>query len=334
MHRKTEICCAMKQAAIFLYFITLCTFLPAQKLQTTREYINLYSSIAIEEMNQYNIPASIKMAQGILESSSGNSPLAKEAKNHFGIKCKKEWTGPTYIQDDDEKNECFRKYETVLASYEDHSKFLTKNQRYAELFTYDRNDYRSWAHGLKKAGYATNPKYAPLLIKTIEENNLSELDTPGKAPKYVEPVAGNERPKTSVSASTGKKRSKNSDDTDLPDFELKKQGKRAILVRNDVQYVVAKEGDTFSSIAQELDLMEWQLPKYNNLPSSTKLRSGEIVYIQPKRRKAQQATHIVKAGEKMQEISQLYAIKLSRLYSLNEIEEGNQPKAGQKLKLR
>jgi LysM repeat protein len=329
-----EICGAMKHATFFLYCITLCTFLSAQKLQTTREYINLYSSIAIEEMNKYNIPASIKMAQGILESSSGNSPLAKEAKNHFGIKCKKEWTGPTYIQDDDEKNECFRKYETVLASYEDHSKFLTKNQRYAELFTYDRSDYRSWAHGLKKAGYATNPKYAPLLIKTIEENNLSELDTPGKAPKFVEPVAGNERPKTSVSTSTGKKRSKNSDDTDLPDFELKKQGKRTIFVRNDVQYVVAKEGDTFSSIAQELDLMEWQLPKYNNLPSSTKLRIGETVYIQPKRRKAQQANHIVKAGEKMQEISQLYAIKLSRLYSLNDIEEGNQPKAGQKLKLR
>ena len=324
----------MKHAAIFISFILLYTILPAQKLQTTREYINMYSDVAIVEMNKYNIPASIKMAQGILESSSGNSPLAKEAKNHFGIKCKKEWTGPTYIQDDDEKNECFRKYETVLASYEDHSQFLTKNQRYSELFTYDRNDYRSWAHGLKKAGYATNPKYAPLLIKTIEENNLSELDTPGRAPQFREPAAGSERPKTSVSTSTGKKRSKNSEDTDLPDFEVKKQGKRSIFVRNDVQYVLAKEGDTFSSIAQELDLMEWQLPKYNNLPSSTKLRIGETVYIQPKRRKAQQATHIVKAGEKMQEISQLYAIKLSRLYSLNDIEEGNQPQAGQKLKLR
>jgi flagellum-specific peptidoglycan hydrolase FlgJ len=117
----------MKHAAISISFILLYTILPAQKLQTTREYINMYSDVAIVEMNKYNIPASIKMAQGILESSSGNSPLAKEAKNHFGIKCKKEWTGPTYIQDDDEKNECFRKYETVLASYEVHSQFFTKN---------------------------------------------------------------------------------------------------------------------------------------------------------------------------------------------------------------
>ncbi len=328
-----EICSMMKRVIFLFTVLAYSLVLPAQK-QTTREYINLYSKISVEEMNKYQIPASIKMAQGILESSSGNSPLAREANNHFGIKCKKEWTGPTFIQDDDEKNECFRKYESALASYEDHSKFLTKNPRYSELFTYDRNDYKSWAHGLKKAGYATNPKYAPLLIKTIEENNLSELDTPGRAPQFREPAAGSERPKTSVSTSTGKKRSKNSDDTDLPDFELKKQGKRSILVRNDVQYVVAKEGDTYSAIATDLDLMDWQLPKYNDLPRTTKLKSGDIVYIQPKRRKAEQASHTVKNGEKMQEISQQHAIKLKRLYSLNDMEFGTQPKVGQKLKMK
>jgi LysM repeat protein len=324
----------MKRTALLFILLACSVFLSAQKQLTTREYINLYQEVAITEMNQYGIPASIKMAQGILESSSGNSPLAREANNHFGIKCKKEWTGPTYIQDDDEKNECFRKYSSALASYEDHSKFLTKNPRYSELFTYERNDYKSWAHGLKKAGYATNPKYAPLLIKTIEENNLSELDTPGKTPKFKEPVAGNERPKTSVSASTGKKRGKNSSDSDLPDFEIKKQGKRSIMVRNDVQYILAKEGDTYSSIATDLDLMDWQLPKYNDLPRTTKLRSGDIVYIQPKRRKAEQAIHTVKDGEKMQEISQQHAIKLKRLYSLNDMEFGTQPKVGQKLKMR
>lgn len=302
--------------------------------QTTAEYINKYRDIAISGMTRYQIPASIKMAQGILESSSGNSPLAREANNHFGIKCKKEWTGPTYIQDDDEKNECFRKYDSALASYEDHSLFLTKNQRYASLFTLDRNDYKGWAHGLKKAGYATNPQYAQLLIKTIEENNLSELDKPGKAAAYREPAAGNVAPKTSVSSGSGKQGKRSHSGEDLPDFELRKQGKRSVMSRNEVEYIVAKEGDSFEKLAQELDLMEWQLPKYNDLPRNTILHSGDIVYLQPKRRKAEQASHVVREGEKMQAISQQYAIKLKRLYALNGMEFGTQAKAGQTLKLR
>lgn len=302
---------------------------------TTAQYIETYASIAVREMDAYQIPASIKMAQGILESSSGNSPLAKEAKNHFGIKCKKDWTGETYIQDDDEKNECFRKYETVLASYEDHSQFLKKGQRYASLFTLERNDYKGWAHGLKAAGYATNPQYAPLLIKTIEENRLYELDKPGRAPEFKAPEKETPQPKQTISQSSAKPpRQGGSSGTDLPDFELRRHGNYGIRERNGVEYVLAQRGDTYEQIAKELDMMAWQLPQYNESDKSKKLNEGEIVYLQPKRRKAQDETYVAKKNESLWDVSQYFAVKVSRLAKLNELSEDARLKPGQTIKLR
>ena len=316
-----------KRFLTFLFIGFAWNSLSAQK-QSTTEYIQQYKDIAIREMKQYQIPASIKMAQGILESSSGNSKLAKEARNHFGIKCKKTWTGPTFIQDDDAKDECFRKYESVLDSYEDHSQFLKTNPRYGELFTLDITDYKGWAHGLKKCGYATNPQYAQLLIKTIEEHKLYELDN-GRDILADKPK---EKSKT-ITTQPRTPRSK-SDDTDLPDFELKQQGGRSVMVRNRVQYIVVKQGDTFEKLNKELELMSWQLPKYNDLSSSSKLQPGDVLYIQPKRRKASAREHVVKSGESMRVISQTHAIKLSRLYKLNKLENGTEPSDGQQLKLR
>lgn len=301
-----------------------CNSLSAQK-QSTSEYIQQYKNIAIREMQQYRIPASIKMAQGILESSSGNSKLAKEARNHFGIKCKKSWNGPTFIQDDDAKDECFRKYETALDSYEDHSQFLKTNARYSELFTLEISDYKGWAMGLKKCGYATNPQYAQLLIKTIEDHKLYELDKGGAILAEQPKVKNSTKPRTHRSKSS---------ETDLPDFELKQQGGRSVMLRNRVQYIIVKQGDTFDKLSKELDLMSWQLPKYNDLSSSSKLQAGDILYIQPKRRKATFKEHVVKSGENMRSISQTHAIKLSRLYKLNKLEVGSEPRERQHLKLR
>ena len=159
---------------LVLIFLTAVWALVAQDL-TRQQYIDKYASIAIREMQNYGIPASITMAQGILESNNGNSYLAKEANNHFGIKCH-DWVGPSVNRDDDDYNECFRKYQHPLASFEDHSLFLAKRERYAFLFEYDVDDYKAWAKGLKKAGYATNPKYPQLLIRIIEENHLYLLD--------------------------------------------------------------------------------------------------------------------------------------------------------------
>jgi hypothetical protein len=324
-----------KQKVALVGFLWIAVSAFGQEKMTTAQYIETYASIAVREMEAYQIPASIKMAQGILESSSGNSPLAKEAMNHFGIKCKKDWTGETYIQDDDEKNECFRKYESVLESYEDHSQFLKKGQRYASLFTLERNDYKGWAHGLKAAGYATNPQYAPLLIKTIEENRLYDLDKPGRAPEFKEPEKEQPQPKQTITKiSEGPSKQRGSNGTDLPDFELRRHGNYGIRERNGVEYVLAQRGDSYDHIAKELDMMGWQLPQYNEADKNRKLGEGEIVYLQPKRRKAQDESYTAKKTESLWDVSQFFAIKVSRLAKLNELSENALLKTGQTIKLR
>lgn len=304
----------------FLLFVFIPSFLLAQPRQSTSQYIEKYKEVAITEMQRYGIPASIKLGQGILESSSGNSDLAREANNHFGIKCKKDWTGPAFYKDDDAKDECFRKYESVLASYEDHSQFLKNSQRYASLFELEKDDYKGWAHGLKKAGYATNPQYAQLLIKTIEDNRLFQYDTQGIV-------------KGEIQAPVTKR--KELDLEDAPEISLAKRSGREVYLKNRVKYVLAHDGDTPESIAKELDLMVWQVPKYNDFESSTiRLKPGQVVYIQPKRRKAEVKTHLVKSGETLESISQLYAIKLKSLKKLNQLELVDTIEAGRELKLR
>ena len=156
-------------------FLLLFSFQLSAQNMTRDEYIDKYKDEAIYQMKKYKIPASITLAQGILESGDGNSELAKKSNNHFGIKCHSDWKGERVYHDDDIKDECFRKYNTVRDSYDDHSEFLLRS-RYADLFEYALTDYKSWAKGLKKAGYATNPNYAKLLIKIIEENELYKLD--------------------------------------------------------------------------------------------------------------------------------------------------------------
>ena len=158
---------------VLLIIFLSCDFLFSQN--KIENYITNYKQLAIDEMNRYSIPASITLAQGILESGSGQSKLAKDAFNHFGIKCHKNWKGDKVYHDDDDENECFRKYNSVKESYRDHSLFLSERGRYSFLFN-PKNDYKDWARGLKKAGYATNPKYAEKLINIIEEYNLNKFD--------------------------------------------------------------------------------------------------------------------------------------------------------------
>ena len=177
----------MKRTLLFLLSILVgAASLMAQEVRMTRaEYVEKYKSIAIAHMKRFGIPASITMAQGILESGAGNSDLARRSNNHFGIKCKKDWTGEKVYHDDDAKGECFRAYPTVEASYEDHAKFLDDSPRYDSLFAYPSNDYRSWARGLKAAGYATAPDYAERLVKIIEDMQLYLLDQEGMATQTV-----------------------------------------------------------------------------------------------------------------------------------------------------
>jgi LysM repeat protein len=283
---------------------------PAEYKLSQEEYIEKYKDEAIREMLMHGVPASITLSQGMLESGNGNSPLAVYANNHFGIKCHKGWDGLTFIQDDDEKNECFRKYGSVLESYSDHSAFLSGRSRYATLFDLKRTYYKGWAKGLKKAGYATNPHYPQLLIKIIEKHKLYEYDKTKEMPS-IKPS-----PQEYVNRPLLKG--------------------RKVMIHNGVKYILVKQGDTYFKIANKLEMMLWQIYKYNDLKKNDKLRQGQVIYLQPKRNKAQRGNdyHLVRRGETMYSISQKYAIRLKSLYKKNKMPQDIEATPGQKLWLR
>lgn len=265
--------------------------------QTTsiKQYIDSFKNIAMLEMIEYKIPASITLAQGLLESGSGNSRLAKEGNNHFGIKCKKDWTGCTILEDDDAIQECFRCYSKAEDSYKDHSRFLTENKRYAALFTYELSDYKAWAKGLLKAGYATNPKYADLLIGTIERNRLMQFDSMV--------LAGYNPLNPQINKTT-------------------------VEIVNNVPAIRLAENQTIEEVAELNNTSERRLNKYNELDQNRIIQPGDVLYLRPKKRKASVASHQVQSGETMWTISQKYAIKVHVLYKKNLMEEGTEPKQG------
>ena len=282
---------------------------PAEYKTTREEYIMRFKDDAISEMLMHGVPASITLAQGMLESDNGNSALATYANNHFGIKCHKGWEGLTYMADDDQKNECFRKYASVLDSYSDHSNFLKFRPRYAFLFELKNTDYKSWAQGLKDAGYATDPKYPERLIKIIEANNLYQYDNQQALAK-ITPVIATKYAKITSPA-------------------LNK-----IMLFNNIKYLIVKKGDTFFKIASDYDIEPRQLRKYNDLSKEDKLMPGQKLYLQPKRKRGVEEFHMVQKGETMYSISQLQGVKLKQLYKKNLLKPGEEPKVGDKLWLR
>lgn len=292
---------------------------------TNAEYIQKYKDDAIRDMKKMGVPASITLAQGILESDAGNSDLAREANNHFGIKCHKEWTGETFIKDDDAKDECFRKYKSVLESFDDHGRFLRERPRYSFLFDYEITDYKSWAHGLKKAGYATNPRYAELLIKIIEENNLHHYDKGGKnipvVPGATPPPVAQEPAKPAPAAQNKHHH-----------HEKTKTG--VSVNKNEVPFVYANAGDTWYSVAVKNDLRLWQVLKYNDAENNDLLNAGDIVYLKPKRGKPSEQYHTVLKGENLRIISQKYGVKMKTLVKLNKMDGSVAVEPGQKIKLK
>lgn len=293
-----------------------------------QQYIDKYKDIAVKKMQEYGIPASITLAQGLLESGSGNSDLAVNANNHFGIKCHKEWTGMTYIMDDDEKGECFRKYSSAEESFNDHSLFLTSRPRYSSLFTLEIDDYKGWAYGLKAAGYATNPRYAEMLIKIIEENELFLYDSGVQKNQLLANI--------SEAAPTQKSLIDNTLKSVKKDFEYVEvtNGNRSIYVNNGVRLIYAREGDDAQKIADDLGIHTFQILLYNELSRHEKIEPGSVIYVEPKKKKGSEDYHIVSEGETMRYISQLYAIKLKSLYKKNGLQEGHEPEKGTKLYLR
>lgn len=300
----------------------------AQDKITVDEYIMTYKETAMEKMEEYGIPASITLAQGILESGIGNSELARKANNHFGIKCHKGWTGKTFHTDDDAKDECFRKYKSADESYRDHSLFLTTRDRYANLFKLEVTDYKAWAHGLKKAGYATNPKYPQLLIRIIEENMLFEFDR-GITPDYLASTSPPPPPRHS----SGDQAIEAVEPVNYELIEIWETG-RKVYINNGVKFVYAEAGDSFHDIAADFEIYSWQLPKYNELNKKSSLQSGQMIYIEKKKKKNKEVdTHKVRTGDSMHSISQRYGIQLSQLYKKNKMEEGSVVSEGMVLKL-
>jgi LysM repeat protein len=305
------------------------TTLPVQSVQ---DYINSYKDLAVSEMKRTGIPASITLAQGIIESDCGHSSLAREANNHFGIKCHNDWTGPTVRHNDNKRNECFRKYRKPEESFYDHSDFLTSGSRYDFLFNFSSSDYKSWAHGLKKAGYATNPDYANMLIRSIEENNLWQFDREYSSSKQSLQI------RDTLKKST----------PDNSPVSIKKEvtfinANGAVMARvprvqeiNRIQYIIVKDGDTRENLENEFSLLKWELAKYNELKSDFRLVPGQILYLQPKRDKAEPGKEYYTAveGDTMYLISQRYGIKLKRLYEMNRMADGTEPEAGKRLWLR
>ena len=263
------------------------------------EYIKQYAPLAVEQMREHRIPASITLAQGLLESGAGQSTLARKSNNHFGIKCGSNWRGRSVRHDDDARNECFRAYRNPKDSYEDHSLFLKRGARYAFLFKLKITDYRGWARGLKKAGYATDPSYANRLITIIEDYDLYKYDTRGLSNREARNL----------------------------EKELKKKpwlaNPHQVYIANDIAYVVARDGDTFQFLGKEFDISWRKLVKYNDLHKDYTLEAGDIIYLEKKKRKGhislKRTPHIIKPGESMYDIAQKYGIRLESLYKINDL---------------
>ncbi len=315
-------------------------------------YINRYKDLAISEMYRTGVPASITLAQGMIESDFGRSSLAVQGNNHFGIKCHNDWSGPTIIHHDDRRNECFRKYARVEDSFSDHSDFLRTGSRYSSLFDLSASDYKGWAKGLKKAGYATNPDYANMLITKIEENNLqffdrqspvqdvSDVKVTATAPVRTEPLKNGPVKTDPVKEVPVKVEEVNESPLQpqpvINDNFIVSATVSRVKENNRIQYIIVKDGESIAMIEREFQLLKWELQRYNELGEDFTPVAGQILYLQPKRDKAEAGNelHTVVAGDTMYSISQKYGVKKKKLYEYNKIPEGAEPSQGQKIWLR
>ena len=305
----------MKNKILTLIFLFASLFVQAQRTnQAFWSYIDKYKGWAIEQMNQYGIPASITLAQGLLESNAGRSTLATQANNHFGIKVGSSWTGPYVLRDDDARNEKFRKYKSARESYVDHSKFL-QGKRYQGLYKLSKTDYKGWARGLKAAGYATNPNYADALIRTIEMYNLYQFDT-------------------------GKYRSSAKNTTAASVTTTSEFWQRHTVYKGNKNYfIIVEVGDDMATISKETGISLRKLYKYNDLPLDYAPTAGDIIYMEKKRNCASREfrknpIHIVEANQSLHDIAQLYGIRLESLCKLNKWEEPKAVEVGEILRIR
>lgn len=338
----------MKKIRHFLFLfigLTVLTAFRSPSDKTPQEaYIEKYSEIAVMEMYRSGIPASITLAQGLLESGYGRSELALKSNNHFGIKCHNGWQGGKVYHDDDAKGECFRKYDSPEESYRDHSDFLRYRDRYKFLFEYKITDYKSWAYGLKKAGYATDPNYPRKLINLIEEYQLHLYDTtqpPVQEPKETPSKGENKQkvrkepaPQTipTPPAQLEQVHKVTSSSRETFRFSLS----REMYSQNGVLFVYAAEGETYDSIAESNRLFLKELLRFNDLKEDVPLKPGTVVYLQKKKKESAPGLemHVIEKGETLRGISQRYGVRLDRLCKINGIEDSNVIREGDIIRLR
>jgi LysM repeat protein len=335
-------------SSLILLFLIISSCLSAQKLTNAdySAYIEKYKAIAIKEMQLYKIPASITLAQGMIESGCGKSVLAVDTKNHFGIKCQKEWTGETYYYDDDKAQECFRKYKSVEESFRDHSIFLSTRKRYAALFELPLNDYKGWAYGLKQAGYATNPEYPNILIRLIENNKLYLFDNPSAKPEEVAITTPTEKPVPKVKQSVSKEKRtfkwggrilfyKNYKMPEPSTFDVlyTTEKGRKVYENSEVPFIFAQKGDTWYTIAKEFKIFIFQVYRRNDLKESDPIEPGQILYLKSKKKKNSDGTYKVKKGDSLYSISQEKCIKIKYLLKYNDLQPDKEPDPGFVMKL-
>ena len=298
-------------AVLFCFMSFMAIAAPPRKRNAVYEaYIEKYKDVAIFHMKKYKIPASITLSQGLLESGAGLGSLTQKSNNHFGIKCHNDWNGERVTAADDTPNDCFRKYKKAEESFDDHSRFLTEKKRYSSLFLLDITDYKGWASGLQKAGYATDKAYANKLIKLIEDYELYQYDRKGSREKI-------EREEIKI-------------------IRPQLQSKHTPYKTHGLVYIIAQQDDSYQSIANEFDFKVKDLCKYNEVPEQFPLQAGDIVYFEKKKNKADKPyfEHVVLVGESMYSISQLYGVKAENLYKMNKKDENYVPVEGDVLRLR
>lgn len=326
---------AKKGFIFFSVLFVLMGHVGAQKKEAVQDYINTWRETAIAEMLRTGVPAAITLAQGIHESGAGLSQLVQESNNHFGIKCKSNWTGETVKHDDDAKQECFRKYPSAAESFRDHSDFLKAGQRYAFLFTYNPEDYKAWAKGLKQAGYATNPKYPEVLIKLIEDYNLQEytLIALGKLPD----TQSEQQPVFTAQTEAGEKVVPPAEDNnyrDRPVPAVTPAYPDYVFKINETKVVFVKKGISYLSIAQQYSVDLGNLFKFNDMEPAEATAYDQLVYLQPKRKTGDHDHHEVKPGESLLDIAQTEAIRMESLLEYNWLKPGQVPAVGEKLSLK
>lgn len=302
----------------FLLFILASASYAQKRYADYDKYVQTYAPLAVEQMKLHGIPASITLAQGLLESAAGKSALVVNGNNHFGIKCH-DWTGRKQYADDDEKDDCFRVYSNARQSFEDHSLFL-KKKRYERLFTYKPTDYKSWAYGLKECGYATSPTYAQNLIRIIETYELYRYDNAKIVVRS-----------TSNGSYSGSGTSFGSDAGIIDEHDI-------VRYVNGKPYILARKGDTFESISSRVDISVSRLAKYNERERTARLSENDIIFLKKKATKGEKMYqgmyYVVKSGESMYSISQKFGIRLKNLYKMNGLSPDASIKAGQKIVVR